>query len=227
MALETQAILDQIDAVLERCGASAECPFPPSTRPAVLGSPPQVQGNGVEMSSACIAAIERLAPSSSYPKMANDVAGNGRLADYKTVKALIGILVSLRRDVEAGFTRSLEELVHADVFADFLDMASELLRKGYKDPAAVLAGSALESHLRKLAGKHVVSTHHGGRPKKAETMNADLVKVGAYNKIEQKSVSAWLGIRNDAAHGNYGNYDRAQVEALVRDVQSFMSRNPA
>lgn len=43
------------------------------------------------------------------------------------LKALIGVLVALRRDVEAGYTRTLQELVHADVFAHFLEMADELL----------------------------------------------------------------------------------------------------
>lgn len=60
----------------------------------------------------------------------------------------------MREDYEAGYMRTVEELIHADLFADFLERTDELVSKGYKDPAAVLAGSVLEEHLRKLAVKH-------------------------------------------------------------------------
>jgi hypothetical protein len=109
-----------------------------------------------------------------------------------------GILQALRDDYEAGYLQTVEELIHADVFADFLAMAHELLSKRYKDPAAVLAGSVLEEHLRKLAVPAGVSVVVGGKPKKADTVNADLVKATVYNKLEQKQVTAWLDLRNKA-----------------------------
>jgi hypothetical protein len=67
------------------------------------------------------------------------------------LQGLIGILSGLRADIAGGYLAGVEELVHADVFSDFLAMAAELLDKDYKDPAAVVAGSVLEEHLRKLA----------------------------------------------------------------------------
>jgi hypothetical protein len=54
-----------------------------------------------------------------------------------------GILGALRTDYEAGNLQSVIELVHADIFADFFDMADYLLQQGYKDPAAVIVGSML------------------------------------------------------------------------------------
>jgi uncharacterized protein YutE (UPF0331/DUF86 family) len=107
-------------------------------------------------------------------------------------------------------------------------MADELVSKGYKDPSAVLTGSVLEQHLRALAIKSgLVATSADGRPKKADTVNSELVKAGVYSKLEQKNVTAWLGLRNEAAHGKYGTYDSSQVEALLRDVRSFVTRYPA
>ena len=51
------------------------------------------------------------------------------------------------------------------LFADFLEMASELQRKGFKDAAAVIAGSTLEEHLRKLATKAQLPIYRQqGRP---------------------------------------------------------------
>jgi hypothetical protein len=135
---------------------------------------------------------------------------------------------AIRADVEAGYTQTLEELVHADVFSDLLEMAAELQRSGYKDAAAVIAGSTLEEHLRKLAAKHAVSIEKpGGGPKKADTLNADLAGSGAYNKLEQKNVTAWLDLRNSAAHGKYDDYDHKQVAGLVQSIGDFMVRHSA
>ena len=96
-----------------------------------------------------------------------------------------------------------------------------------KDAAAVVVGSVLEEHLRQLAGLHNVATGAGPKPKKADAINADLVKAGVYDQLEQKSVTAWLGLRNSAAHGNYDEYDKGQVEALLSGVREFMIRHPA
>lgn len=91
----------------------------------------------------------------------------------------------------------------------------------------MIAGSVLEEHLRKLAERHGVSVAVAGRPKKADTLNADLAKAAVYNKIEQKNVTAWLGHRNDAAHGHYESYDAAQVALLLQSVREFLARHPA
>jgi len=172
-----------------------------------------------------IAGIRRLAPpGSDYIQRAADIQGHHGYV----VQNLGGILQALRADVEAGYTRSFAELVHADLFADFLDMASELQKKGYKDAASVIAGSVLEEHLRKLAGKTGIETEKAnGSPKKADTLNSELSRAGNYNKLVQKSVTAWLDLRNSAAHGHYGEYDNAQAAALIRDVRGFLIRHPA
>jgi hypothetical protein len=140
---------------------------------------------------------------------------------------LAGVLQALRADFDAGYLRSIEELIHANVFADFLEMADELQTKDFKDPAAVLAGSVLEEHLRKLAVASGVTIEVNGKPKKADTINAELAKAEVYNKLEQKSVTAWLDLRNKAAHGMYGEYNADQVAAVIRDVRGFMVRHAA
>ncbi len=144
------------------------------------------------------------------------------------MQILAGILRALRADIDAGYIDTLAELVHAEVFADLLEMADELQWKGYKDAAAVIAGSVLEEHLRKLAAKSGVAVAKpDGSPKKADTLNNELATATSYNKLQQKSVTAWLDLRNKAAHGEYHAYDQAQVAALVRDVREFLIRLPA
>jgi hypothetical protein len=50
---------------------------------------------------------------------------------------------------------------------------------------------------------------------------------GVYNALEHKRVTAWLAMRNSAAHGDYGDYDEAAVKALIIGVRDFAAKYPA
>jgi hypothetical protein len=120
-----------------------------------------------DLQTRCIAAIERaVGRRSVYYERATAVEKR-ESHEWDHLAGQIGIARSLLSDIRAGYLRSLEELVHADVFADFLEMAAHLVNSGYKDAAAVLAGSTLESHLRGLCAKHSITVEIGGHPKKS------------------------------------------------------------
>jgi len=143
-----------------------------------------------------------------------------------------GILKALRHAVDSGYLVSVQELFHAAVFADFLEMAEHLISEGYKDPAAVLIGGVLERHLRELCDKNGISSTFKdskgvSRPKKAEAMNTELAGSNIYSKLDQKSVTAWLDLRNKAAHGRYNEYTQQQVKLLLQSVRDFLARHPA
>jgi hypothetical protein len=175
-----------------------------------------------------VAAVVRLAPpGSEYAKRAAQINGSSARSAAKAAE-LAGVVEALSADLQAGYAQGFAELIHAEVFSDFLDMAHELQTSGYKDAAAVVAGSVLEDHLRKLAAKAGVPvTKSDGSAKKADALNAELRAESVYNVLEQKSVTAWLDLRNKAAHGDYGEYDHSQVGALIRDVREFLIRHPA
>jgi len=140
----------------------------------------------------------------------------------------LAILEVIRGEIEGGWVRSFSSLVAADLFGDFLEMAEYLVKEGYKDAAAVMAGSVLEEHLRRLCPTRQVDTHEDKQgdlvPKKADRINAELTKAGAYNGTEQKMVTAWLGLRNDAAHGHYDKYTQDQVANMVQGIMGFISK---
>jgi hypothetical protein len=146
----------------------------------------------------------------------------------ESVESGIGILKGVQNEMAGGWLRTTKGLVSAEIFSDFLEMADYLLSEGYKDAAAVMVGSVLEEHLRQLCGEAgiAVSANRDGKdmPKKADALNAELAKAQVYNKIDQKQVTAWLGLRNDAAHGHYGEYDIEQVRAMLSGVMNFMAR---
>ena len=60
-----------------------------------------------------------------------------------------------------------------------------------------------------------------------DTLNAELKAYGVYNAIEHKQVTAWLGLRNSAAHGDYGDYDEVTVKGMIDGVREFAFRYPA
>lgn len=139
---------------------------------------------------------------------------------------LVGLVRSVRHDVESGFLDRAQTLVRAELFADLLEQAEYLLAEGFKDPAAMLCGGVLETHLRNLCTRNGIGTRDTeGRPLKASRMNDELAKSKAYSALDHKEVSAWLAIRNSAAHGHFGDYDAVQVRIMAEGVLGFMARH--
>lgn len=174
------------------------------------------------------ATLERIVGrKSEYYKHALSIA-SGQWIDSKVLDFLIGTLEGLYHDLKNNYLKSLTEIIHGNVFGDYLEMAEHLQKEGYKVPAAVIAGSTLEQHLRKLSQKAVIDVKlTSGKPKKADLLNSDLAKQGIYNKSEQKQITAWLGIRNDAAHGNVNAYTTDQVNLFIVGLRDFIIRHPA
>ena len=145
--------------------------------------------------------------------------------------SVLGVAKALLADLRAGYVQSLVETAHADVFGDFLEMATHLLESGFKDASAVIAGSSLEAHLRALCLKNGIDveiTKNGKQSYlKADAMNAALAKNEVYGKLYQKSITAWLDLRNKAAHGQYTDYQTEQVTLLIGGVRDFIGTNPA
>jgi hypothetical protein len=128
---------------------------------------------------------------------------------------LKAIFEAAREDFEGGYLATVRGLVRAEVFASELEQAEELYRGGYHVAAAVIAGTVLETSIGSLCDQHGVART------KLSRMNDDLVKAGAYNALEHKSVTAMAAIRNAAAHGKSSEFTEAQVGAMLGDVGRF------
>jgi len=183
----------------------------------------------IEIITILTSTIERLSPpKSTYIMNLSDIHAHVGRTSYKCILPLIGILRALKSDYEAGYIHSVYELIHADIFSDFLEMADYLLNEGYKDPAAVLAGGVLEEHLRKLCKKNNIDIMKSkDEYKKAETLNAELYKEEVYTRLDNKNVTAWLDLRNDAAHGHYNKYTKNDVNLMLQGIKGFISKLPA
>jgi hypothetical protein len=186
------------------------------------GLDPQMIGH---TTTTLISAIERFAPpASAFVTNVRDVLKRYGPDNSVVIPLAAGIVESLRSAYQRGALESVSQLVRADLFGDFLEMSDHLLNEGYKDAAAVMVGGVLEEHLRKLCDACSISTEKGGKAKKADTLNAELAAAGAYNKLDQKNATAWLDLRNKAAHGHYGEYTADQVKNMLAGVRTFLAQ---
>lgn len=137
--------------------------------------------------------------------------------NYRLFKRLRPVFMAAKDDFQGGFLVSIRNLVQAEVFDSELDQAKELLSSGYKGPSAVVAGVVLETALKDLCDQN--SIEHA----KLDKMNSDLVRLGIYNKLQQKKITALADIRNSAAHGDWESFSANEAQEMIRDVENFLS----
>ena len=147
------------------------------------------------------------------------------LNDAETAGSILNVI---KDEIEGGWLSTTRSLISVELFSNFLDMAEYFLAEGYKDPAAVIGGGVLEGHLRELCSKNEIPIEIEKSeklvPKKADLLNSELAKSKVTNKLDQKAVTNWLGLRNDAAHGNYDNYNEEQVRIMIQGITEFITR---
>jgi hypothetical protein len=132
----------------------------------------------------------------------------------------LAILQAAKDDIEGGYLQKFETLVSASVFTDFLEIAEHLLNNGYKDPAASLIGAVLEDGLRRIC------TNSGITLKSKEDISSlgqKLLQKQVYNPLQHKQVQVWNDVRNNADHGNFGEYKADDVKNMLEGVSGFLS----
>lgn len=127
------------------------------------------------------------------------------------------IFKAAREDYEGGYLFNVRALAKAEVLSNAISQANDLLKAGYKDPACILARVALDVTLKELSSKH------GTPVGTLDRMNAELCKVGAYNMVKQKQITAFADIGNKAAHGEWGTYSETDARAMVQGVEVLVA----
>lgn len=138
----------------------------------------------------------------------------GYLGEFELCRS---VFKAAKEDYQGGYLFRLKSLVSAEVLDDALEQAEELLTAGYKDPACVVAGVALETALRHLCSRE-------GIPKrKLDRMNTDLCKAEVYKTGLHKQIAAWADRRNKAAHGDWDEYTSQDVNDMIGGVRRFIA----
>jgi hypothetical protein len=160
-------------------------------------------------------------PKSAFTKEAEAAAGN----DKYQVAMLTHILNSYVEFLRAGLASGVTPEVRAqiDVVSDILAQAQALLEQPKVHAAAptVLVGASLEEFLRTWLEREGLSVARTGIDAYAKTLR-DAEKI---TKQDIKDITAWSGLRNHAAHGEWDLVsDRQQASLMLQGVNLFMRK---
>lgn len=154
---------------------------------------------------------------SEHCKKVDSASHTYNAVDTSGFEVCWSIFQSAREDYEGGYLFNVRALVKAEVLDDALEQAEKILNAGYKDPACVVVGVALEITIKEMC------TRNGIPHKKLDGMNVELRKAGIYNMVKQKQITAWADLRNNGAHGNWSEYNIADVKDFLNGVQRFIA----
>jgi hypothetical protein len=147
------------------------------------------------------------------------------------LESAISILKGFKEDFERGFLDDISAAIEAEIAADYLGQAESLLREGQTGkydhvPAAVLAGAVLEKGFRTLCGRQlppILETNAKGEPKTLNPLIDDLKKAGVFNELKAKQLRSWADIRNKAAHGEFDQFSKGDVEQMLQGITNFLA----
>jgi hypothetical protein len=130
------------------------------------------------------------------------------------------ILRRLRSDIENGYLRKTANIISAEVFSDFLEMAEHLLAEGYKDPAASLTGAVLEDGLRRISLNNDIPVTERDN---LSSLKDKCAGKKIFNNLVRQQITAWTTLRNSADHGKFDEYTAEHVRSMISDVRSFLA----
>jgi len=143
----------------------------------------------------------------------------------------IALLKGIKADMEGGFLGDVSMQIEAEIAADYVGQAEQLLSEGQPGkydhvPAAVLTGAVLEKALRTLCDKQtppVPTMKPNGQPIMLNGLIEALKKAGVYNEMKAKQLRSWAAIRNHAAHGEFDDFNRSDVEQMIKGINAFLA----
>ena len=62
-----------------------------------------------------------------------------------------------------------------------------------------------------------------GSPLGASSLIDALKRRNVFNELQAKELRAWTAVRNAAAHGNFSEFNREQVESMMSGVTRFIT----
>lgn len=148
----------------------------------------------------------------------------------RTQPNLLAFLIAIRSDFDADLLEDMGTKIEAEVASDYMSQADELLTEGQAGkndhvPAAVLAGAVLEKTLRTLCERQspaIPIKNAKGEPLMLFDLTHALKKSGLFNQVKATQLEGWARIRNHAAHGEFDQFTRQDVETMVKGIKDFL-----
>jgi hypothetical protein len=130
----------------------------------------------------------------------------------------ISILETAEERLESVLT-DIGRSLHSEILDDELDAARNLLTASHVRSAGVVAGVALEGHLKKLIDDHKVSLR-----KKAtlSNLNEALKDAGVYDVPQWRRIQHLTDVRNLCGHKGEREPKREEVEDLINETSKIV-----
>jgi hypothetical protein len=151
---------------------------------------------------------------------ASEFGENCQKGNYGDVELGVAILRAAKEDIESGVLTELVDIISAEIFDDFLEMAEYLLENGYKDPTASLIGAVLENELRRMCRENDIPVKHDDN---IGSLNQKLFQKSIYGKPQMRQISIWQSIRDSADHGKFEDYNAESVKNMLEGVRNFLA----
>jgi len=147
--------------------------------------------------------------------------------DYRA-RTAESVLLSFAEYIKAGLIEEItpERKAQLDVVSDLLDQANSLLSDTKVHPAApaVLIGATLEEFLRTWVEKEGISL--GNKKPSMDSYAKILRESDLIDKQDVKDITAWAGIRNDAAHGKWDKVENSEkISLMLQGVNLFLRKH--
>lgn len=136
------------------------------------------------------------------------------------VLSVCGIIQSILTDYEKGTLYKFDFLISGNIFDSILEQATELNENNFKDAAAVMVRTVVESSLKKLAISNEINPKNT-----AANLNTKLKDKNIYDKVQHSEIQSWLHLGNYAAHGEFDKYDKSKISKLIDDVKIFITEH--
>lgn len=162
-------------------------------------------------------------PKSSFLTLAQNAGGG-----YEHMAGTLqSALENYKAYVAAGLSGAVtpERKAQLDVVSDLLEQAQMLLSAKGVHPAApiVLVGATLEEFLRTWVETANLSL--GQRKPSLDTYAQVLLTEELITKQDMKDITAWGGLRNHAAHGEWEEVsEKARASLMLEGVNLFMRK---
>jgi hypothetical protein len=163
---------------------------------------------------------------SEFSTQAHAASGSAR----NTLRILDSVLEGFLAHVSAGLQSAIgpRRQVQIEVISDLLDQANLLLETKGVHPAApiVILGATLEEYLRTTVEQEGLSL--GNRKPGLQAYADTLRDADRLSKQECKDITAWAGIRNHAAHGEWEQVkDAARAKLMLQGINLFLRQRGA
>ena len=132
----------------------------------------------------------------------------------------LGVLKSIKAEVEAGLVGNLELQAQGGIFGDFITLAKESLDEN-KDVAAVLVCAALEDSLKRFALQKGLDVAEEDMPQVINALKSKGILKGPQASIAQ----SYTKFRNKAFHASWDKIDKTSVSSAIGFTESFILEN--